>query len=256
MNTPPPEPTVERETTEPVVKIDVSHIVTEDDTPVDNWFSEKQQRFLVRLLYASYKRERPFVAGADIGIFATPYTPPIVPDVLVSLDAEIADDWYAKENRSYFLWEFGKPPEVVVEIVSNKKGGEIGRKLTRYAQLHVLYYVVFDPQKLIQDEPVAVYELNGLAYQKRDDLRLNWLDLGLTLWDGSYEGKPATYLRWTDENDELLLSDEELLELQGEQLDQAEAQREEAEAQRDEAEARAARLARKLRELGIDPDDV
>ena len=30
-------------------------MVTEDDTPVDNWFSEKQRRLLVDPLYASWQ---------------------------------------------------------------------------------------------------------------------------------------------------------------------------------------------------------
>lgn len=32
---------------------DVSNLVTEDDTPVDNWFSEKLQRLLVSSIYSS-----------------------------------------------------------------------------------------------------------------------------------------------------------------------------------------------------------
>jgi len=35
----------------------VDHLVTEDDTPVDNVFSEKQQRLLTEPLYASYRLE-------------------------------------------------------------------------------------------------------------------------------------------------------------------------------------------------------
>ncbi len=37
---------------------------------------------------------------------------------------EIAEDWFAKKHRSYFLWEFGKSPEIVIEVVSNRKGAE------------------------------------------------------------------------------------------------------------------------------------
>ena len=35
-------------------KLDLSHIVTEDDTPVDNLFSERQMRLLVESLYVSW----------------------------------------------------------------------------------------------------------------------------------------------------------------------------------------------------------
>jgi hypothetical protein len=33
----------------------VNHVITEDDTPVDNFFSEKLQRLLTEVLYASWK---------------------------------------------------------------------------------------------------------------------------------------------------------------------------------------------------------
>ena len=38
---------------------DVSHLVTEDDTPVDNLIQEKLQRFLVECLYSSLKLDVP-----------------------------------------------------------------------------------------------------------------------------------------------------------------------------------------------------
>ena len=50
-----------------------------------------------------------------------------------------------KESRSYFVWEYGKAPDLVVEIVSNRKGNELGDKLLDYALAGVGYYVVFDP---------------------------------------------------------------------------------------------------------------
>ena len=53
----------------------------------------------------------------------------MVPDVMLSLDVSIADDLQEKKNRSYFVWRFGKPPEVVIEIVSNREGEELGEKL-------------------------------------------------------------------------------------------------------------------------------
>ena len=99
-------------------------IITEDETPVDNVFSEKQQRLLTEPLYSSWDAGRKFMAMANVGLFYAVRQPPLVPDVLLSLDVEITGDWLAKEHRSYFVWEFGKAPEAVVEIVSNSEGGE------------------------------------------------------------------------------------------------------------------------------------
>ncbi|GIK56828.1 MAG: Uma2 family endonuclease [Chloroflexi bacterium] len=226
---------------------DVSHIVTEDDTPVDNIFSAKQQRLLVRSLYASWQTDRKFVADSNVGVFVTPYRPAIVPDMFLSLDVEIAEDWFAQEHRSYFIWEFGKPPDLVVEIVSNKKGGENGKKLDDYARMNVWYYAIYDPQLLIQNQVLQLYELRADGYVPVKNLYMEKIGLGLMLWDGRYESRDGQWLRWCDKEGHLLLTGEEA----------AIAERGRAEAERDRAERemrRAAALAEKLRALGVDPD--
>jgi len=55
----------------------------------------------------------------------------IVPDVMLSLDVQPADA-LAGGSKCYFFWDHGKAPEVVIEIVSNKNGAELGPKLDRY----------------------------------------------------------------------------------------------------------------------------
>ena len=220
---------------------DVSHLITEDDEPVDNIFSAKQQRLLVRPLYTAWQPERPFVADANVGIFASVHRPAIVPDMFLSLDVEIAEDWYAKEHRSYFLWEFGKPPEVVVEVVSNKKGNEMGTKLRDYARIGVLYYVVYDPQQLILDgDSLRVYELRVGEYVLKPDAYLDKIGLSLTLWDGVYEMKEAQWLRWCDGEGVVLPTGAEL----------ADQERQRA----NEEHQRAEHLAAQLRALGIEPE--
>src|SRR5262245_42412088 len=111
---------------------DYSKIVTEDDAPVDNIYSEKHQRLLTEPLYSSWSgpgEGRPCLAAAQRGVFYASRVPPIVPDAFVAVDVKIPADPFPKEHRSYFIWEYGKPPAVVVETVSNKEGEELGRKL-------------------------------------------------------------------------------------------------------------------------------
>lgn len=57
--------------------------------------------------------------------------PPLVPDVLVSLDVTLPKDLWEKSHRSYFLCEYGKVPEVVIEIVSNHVVQEVDEKLAK-----------------------------------------------------------------------------------------------------------------------------
>jgi Uma2 family endonuclease len=228
---------------------EIDQLITEDDTPVDNIPSAKNQRLLVETLYTAKPFQVPFLADANIGLYASPKAPAIVPDVLVSLDVTLAEDWWAKKHRSYFVWEFGKPPDVVIEIVSNLVGEETGTKLQRYAALGINYYVIYDPQLLVQEQPLQVYELHVGEYLPRPDDRLPRINLTLTLWDGLYEEKHDQWLRWCDADGNLLLTGNERAE---QERVRAEQEHERAEQER----LRAERLAAKLRELGIDPDAV
>jgi Uma2 family endonuclease len=244
----------------------IENLVTEDDEPVDNIPSAKQQRLLVTPLYDTWTpppgeetpgEKRKFLADANIGVFRTPYDPPVVPDMFLSLDIETPFDWRGKENRSYFLWKYDKPPDVVVEIVSNTKGHELDEKLRHYARLDVSYYVVYDPQHLLMKDTLRVYERGfGRRYRRRDDYNLPDVGLSLTLWEGVYEGGPGSWIRWLDSQGNLIPTGAELATQASERAER-ETERAERETERAEREAeRAANLAAKLRELGIDPAEI
>ncbi|WP_199340942.1 hypothetical protein [Nostoc spongiaeforme] len=51
---------------------DISHIVIQDDTPVDNFRSEKQQRLLTEVLYTCWNHPTGsgrFIVAANVGVF-------------------------------------------------------------------------------------------------------------------------------------------------------------------------------------------
>ena len=115
---------------------DMSHIITEDDEPVDNLFSDKQQHLLVEPLYSGWHSGQPFLANANVGVFPALHGSPLVPDMFLSLGVETPrEDIWKKENRSYFFWIYGKPPDAVVEVVSNREGGEGDHKVNAYARM-------------------------------------------------------------------------------------------------------------------------
>ena len=230
-------------------EIDYTQIVTEDDTPVDNFQSEKQQRLLVEPLYSSWQPGVPFIAAANVGLFYALKQDPLVPDAFLSLGVTMPDDWSKKRNRSYFAWEMGKFPEVVIEIVSNKKGYELGDKKNDYARMGIACYAVFEPLKQLQGED----ELNGSllklwALQQKKYVELTapfWLEsveLGLTLWEGTFEGRQDLWLRWCDRDGNIILTGAERAD--------------EAEERADEAEHKAQRLAERLRAMGVNPDEI
>jgi len=241
---------------------DIDSIVTEDDEPVDNIFSEKQQRLLTDSLYNSYESQgRKFVAMANVGLFYAPNKPPLVPDVLLSLDVEIPADVWVKPNRSYFVPKYGKPPEVVIEIVSNQKGKEAGKKIPGYANALVLYYVIFDPENQLKQGILQVYELKGGSYVRKDDLWLAEVNLGLTLWKGRYENMYETWLRWCDSDGKLIqVGHESTNKERKAKMEERKAKMKERKAkqealnQLEKERQRAEHLAAKLRALGIEPD--
>ena len=238
---------------------DVSHIATEDDIPVDNFGSEKQQRLATEPLYSSWSgpEGRPlFLVAANVGLFRSPNLPPIVPDVFLSLDVTAPDDWWEKRQRTYFVWQFGKVPEVVVEIVSNRKGSEDESKMAEYARMRIPYYVIFDPIKQLREQILTVYALTPRSeYEEISGNYLAGVELGLKLWEGEFEGKMATWLRWTDANGRLIPTGKERADLAQTEAEQERLRAETAEQRAETAEQRAEQLAAKLRALGIDPDD-
>lgn len=71
-----------------------------------------------------------------------------------------------KRNRSYFIWDVGKQPDVVIEIVSDDEGGEDTTKMARYARLEIPYYAIYDPQHELSDEVLRFYVLRGRAMSR------------------------------------------------------------------------------------------
>ncbi len=227
---------------------DANQLITEDDTPVDNFASAKQQRLLVSSLYSSLQSQT-FLAEANVGIYHTDGQPAIVPDVFLSLDVQVPENWWKKQNRCYMVWRFGKPPEVVLEIVSNKEGDELGNKLQIYEHMRASYYIVYDPNQQLGEKVLRVYELRGRRYFETSENWLEQVGLGITLWEGEFEDRQDTWLRWCYQDGTVLLT--------GDEHAQQERQRAQQERQRaEQAEQRTQLLADRLRAMGVDPDTL
>jgi hypothetical protein len=240
----------------------LDHLVTEDDVPVDNILSEKQQRLLTEPLYSSWNPGRLFLATANVGLFYALRQPPLVPDMLLSLDVKLPGHPLIKDYRSYFMWEYGKAPEAVVEIVSNAEGGETTEKMVKYAQIGILYYAIYDPAGEVQSEPLRVFVLRDKTYTPCSAEWLPILGLGLLLWRGPFENCDTTWLRWCDRQGRVIPTGAERADQERERADEErqradqERQRAEQERQRAERESlRAEQLAAQLRELGVTPDE-
>lgn len=219
----------------------IDDLVIEDNEPVESFFVEKQYRLLTDPLHASWKPEgRTFLAVSNVGLFYADRVPPLVPDVMLSLDVPVGRSLKKKENNSYFTWIIGKPPDVVIEIVSDRSGGEEDFKLQEYAKIGVRYYVIFDPDDLLRGGVLRTFDLVRGVYRPRKTSWLPRVGLGLKIWQGEFQGMARSWSRWCDREGIVIPTGEE----------RAEQERQRAE----QAHERAERLAAQLRALGVDPE--
>jgi Uma2 family endonuclease len=265
---------------------DLSHLITEDDEPVDNRYSERQYSLLRSPLFESWDEGKPFEALTDVGLFYRPSNDAvIVPDFLLSLGVEPGPVSEKKEDRSYFVWLYGKPPNLVVEIVSNRVGGELSRKMEIYESIGVSYYAVHDPFRHLGQRELRLFELTGGRFvELADPTKMPEIGLGFTFWEGSYLDVEARWLRFVDRKGRLIPTGLERATLEAgrsekekeraeqekaraeqekarAEQEKARAEQEKARAEQasrdaeqerkraDEAEARALELERKLREM-------
>ena len=234
----------------------VDHVITEDDTPLDNIFSEKQQRLLTEALYATWKPAVPFLVMANVGLFYAINLPPFVPDVLLSLDVEAPANLFPKSHRSYFVWEYGKPPNVVVEVVSNREGKEDTDKLKGYARIGVNFYIIYDPEQKLSSERLRFFELRGGDFQLLDSAspKMPQVGLGATIWTGSFEGHVDQWLRWTNLDGELIATGAERASIERERAESERQRADLATSMMEDANRRAEKMAEQLRRLGISPE--
>jgi len=183
------------------------------------------------------------------------------PDVFVVLDVP------KKERKSWVVWEEGKAPDIVIELLSeHTMDVDKGIKKQIYQnQMRVSEYYWYDP---FNPEDWAGFVLHHGVYQPMTVNPQGYLEspcTGLVLrrWVGDYRGVNTTWLRWANPDGCVLPTAQELAARAQQRADAAEQraslaeQRASLAEQRASwAEQRAARLAQKLQELGIDPDQV
>ena len=211
-------------------------LVTEDDTPVDNFFSEKQQRLLTEPLYSSltaWSGQRSFVVASNVGLFFAVRSPPLVPDALLSMDVDLP---VTSSPRAIGLILSGNTASRRTWSSRSSPIARAGRTRRSWPPTpwpRIPYYAIFDPEKLLSAEVLRGYRLDGTEFHKMDEpLWFPGVGLGLRIWQGRYEEHDNTWLRWVDARGGPVPTGQE---------------RAEAERQRGE------RLAAQLRQLGVEP---
>jgi Uma2 family endonuclease len=144
-----------------------------------------------------------------------------------------------KERLCWVVWEEGKGPDVVIELLSDSTATQDKneKKLIYQNLLRVSEYFWFDP---FNADDCAGFFLNRGVYQAipanaQNQLVSQSLGLALVRWQGIYKGIDATWLRWATMEGQLLPNAEEIADLEHQRAEQ-ERQRAEQERQRAEQE--------------------
>ena len=74
------------------------------------------------------------------------------------------------------------------------------------------YYVIHDPLGIYDGGILRAFQLAGLSYAAIDPRWIGQLGLGLTMWDGTYQGIRHSWLRWCDRDGVVLPTGEEAAE--------------------------------------------
>ncbi|MEA5496183.1 Uma2 family endonuclease [Limnoraphis robusta] len=229
---------------------------TQDDLPCDDGIPMETERhkhqsdLLINALWERLKQQNAYVGGNMFVYFSLEQVRNQDfrgPDVFVVLDVP------RQERKSWVIWEEGKGPDIVIELLSEStlSRDKTEKKRIYQSQMRVPEYFWYDP---FNPEDFQGFRLQGSVYQplepdEQGRLMSQELELALVKWSGSYREIDTVWLRWATLEGELLPTTEEIAE---QQRQRAEQQRQRAEL----AEQQLEQLKQQLRERGIDMPEL
>jgi Uma2 family endonuclease len=192
-----------------------------DDEPVDNVNQPSLAAALTESLELAGKLPETALATTNYGICATVNGKFVIK----------APDWaYVPQitvpreqiQRSYTPHKQGQIPTVVMEFLSDTEGNEYSSKRTYppgkwffYEQvLQVPNYIIFQPETG-ELEVHNLQETGSYKLRSPDDNNRYWLaemELFIGVWQGKRENRQGYWLRWWDEDGNLLLWGSELVQ--------------------------------------------
>ena len=206
----------------------------------------------------NYPTEEVFI-GSDLNLYYDPHNTLWYkrPDWFAVLGASRL--YQQRELRlSYVVWQEGVDPTVVVELLSpGTEKEDLGQTLREVNQpptkwevyeriLRIPYYIIFDRYT----DNLQVFQNIAGRYQElnltESRVWLPSLELGIGLWQGTYQDIDRLWLRWYDSQGNFIPTPTE----------QVEQQRSSTQQQLEQERAKAQRLAAKLRELGDNPEEL
>ncbi|XZN99092.1 MAG: Uma2 family endonuclease [Microcoleus sp.] len=232
-------------------------LITDDGEPMESNNHRVSMNVLIQSLKYQWRDRQDFFVGGNMFVY---YSINQVknqdfkgPDFFVVLDVDGTtnrDAWIAWEEDS-------RLPDVVIELMSPSTAEvDLTTKKDIYERkLKTQDYFVYNPKN---PSSLRGWELINRRYQslspnQQGRLYCESLGLWLGVWEGQIENCQGTWLRFFDNDGNLVLMGDEA-ETQRAELERQ--QKEEAIQQLEIEKQQKERLAAKLRELGIDPDEI
>ncbi len=189
-----------------------------DETPVDNELQNDIPNILLNLLIEIWSERTDWFWGVDMSIYYKLDTvdpaksKSIVPDGFLALGVSQRPDEGGR--LSYVLWQEQVMPILALEVVSNEYNGEYDLKLTKYEELGILYYVVYNSlvsrRKYENHQSLEVYKLVNGKYQLLPSIaliekggRMVWMPevgLGIGCERGDRGNWQREWVYWYDRN--------------------------------------------------------
>lgn len=233
----------------------VDELVTEDGEPLESEWHRTEINLLVDSLRQHWRERSDFYAGGNMfvyyGVEQARRRDYRGPDFFVVLNV---DGSYPR--KAWVIWEEeGRYPDVIVELLSpSTANADLTTKKSLYERVFRTgdYYCYNPDTRQLLGWTLAGGQYQALAPNERGWLWCGQLGLWLGAWEGEYLETGDIWLRFFDQNGNLVLTLEEAAD------QRAEAESREAEVARqraERAETELERLRAKLRELGVNPDE-
>ncbi|MFB2918719.1 MULTISPECIES: Uma2 family endonuclease [Aerosakkonema] len=247
-------------------------LIFDDGEPLESNRHRIAMNTLIRSLQQAWLDRNDFYTGGNMFIYFSSAQARNRdfrgPDFFVVLDVD-----GTRERQGWVVWEEdGRYPDVIVELLSSSTAqADRGTKKDIYERVFRTpdYFIFdpFDPNSLQGWHLDASQRYRSLVANEQGWLWCESLDFWLGIWQGTVDRETASWLRFYDTSGNLVLLPEEAAQQQAEiaqqQVEaaqqQAEVAQQQAETAQQQAEAerqRAELLAARLRELGVDPDNL
>lgn len=244
--------------TPPFVHFDLppteDELPSNDGVPMETLRHRLQMNLLIEPIELAWADRNDFFVSGNMFVYFTP-------NQVMDYDFR-GPDFFAvlgvpkRERKSWVVWQEGKGPDVIIELLSESTAhlDKTEKKRIYQNRLRVPEYFWYDPFTA----DWAGFQLQKGVYQpirpdKSGRLISAQMNLTLVRWDGVYGDVEARWLRWATPEGDVLPTGRELAEVERER---ATLERERATLERERADELARLLARYRAQFGELPDEV